>query len=376
MHERKPPTKDSLSGSSSQWLTNLRMALQDVDRKPVHQMICDFIRLSLKLKTLPIHYFSSLLYKKGTKNLSDYLDKKEMHRIQEIICDTGAVAILGNKMNFHQYYAMHGIRLPHLLGYNFYESGYSSNKGRWVSHNINDSDTARQYLTYLLSMSNHKSIFIKPMMDSCGYNTRRVKIASEPSLRQSEDVQHFLLTGSFLIQDEVLQHKELSDFNDTSLNTIRMDTFKADGKRPEILSAFLRIGMFGSHIDNIQAGGIFVPIDTKNGRLKAHGYNKLAKGAKIYSTHPDSQIAFFGFQIPFFDEVKQLALDAASLMPQAIIGWDIAVSHEGPILMEANARYYDMQVSDIAYGGYRNNPVFQKVEALANALSKNVKGSR
>jgi len=53
-----------------------------------------------------------------------------------------------------------------------------------------------------------------------------------------------------------------------------------------------------------------------------------------------------------------------------MIGWDIAISNHGPVLIEGNARYYDMQLSDIAYGGYRNNPVFQKALALANSVNK------
>jgi len=370
MHDAKTSTQYALLQPNSHWLSNLRMALRDGDRKPVCQMICEFIFLCMKMRELPVHYFTSFLYKKGQKNLMAHLGKKEMNLIQEIICDAGAVDILGNKLSFHQYYALHNISLPHLLGYNINESGFSCKDGNWVRYDISDFDSGSEYLSFVLAESMNKSIFIKPITGSCGHSTKKIRISSHFSLQQMVDTLTFLSKGSFLIQDEIIQHMDLGILNDTSLNTIRMDTFKARGKRPEILSAFLRVGLSGSHIDNIQAGGIFVPIDIENGRLRAYGRNKLMKGARTYSMHPDSEILFSNFQLPFFADVKQLALDAASLMPQAMIGWDIAISNHGPVLIEGNARYYDMQLSDIAYGGYRNNPVFQKALALANSVNK------
>ena len=76
---------------------------------------------------------------------------------------------------------------------------------------------------------------------------------------------------------------------------------------------------------------------------------------------------FQGFQIPFFEEVEeQIAIEAADWIPKALVGWDIAVSETGPALIEGNTRYYNTQASDMAYGGYRRNPVYKKLVAYAN----------
>jgi hypothetical protein len=43
-----------------------------------------------------------------------------------------------------------------------------------------------------------------------------------------------------------------------------------------------------------------------------------------------------------------------------LVGWDIAIVEHGPILIEGNSDY-DIAASNLAYGGYRTNPVFRKV---------------
>ena len=353
---------------------NIAVVFRDAHRKPIPQMIYEFLHLFLKSRTLPTHYFASLLYKKGVTNYLDYLDMREIYRIQEILCDGNAVDILSNKLLFQEYYSMRHIRLPRLFAYNFNESGFVDKNGSWIRYDIRHIDSMRQFLEPILLMSGNGSLFIKPIRDSSGKRTRKIHAPTHKlSLKEAEDIQGVLLADSFLIQAEVMQHQELSKLNHTSLNTIRMDTFKAGGGASEILSAVLRVGLAGKHIDNASSGGIFVGIDILNGTLKPHGYTLLSRGGSIYSIHPDSKIPFGGFRLPFFDEVKRLALDAANLIPKAIVGWDIAISNGGPVLIEGNAKYYGMDISDIAYGGYRNNHTFQKAKALANSLAKGTK---
>jgi len=43
-----------------------------------------------------------------------------------------------------------------------------------------------------------------------------------------------------------------------------------------------------------------------------------------------------------------------------LVGWDVAIGPESPVLVEGNSDY-DIATSDLSYGGYKANPVFQKV---------------
>jgi len=54
-------------------------------------------------------------------------------------------------------------------------------------------------------------------------------------------------------------------------------------------------------------------------------------------------------------------LKAAGLVPQLkIIGWDVAIDPEGPVLIEGNTTP-GMTISEIAQKGFYNNPVFLEI---------------
>ena len=87
----------------------------------------------------------------------------------------------------------------------------------------------------------------------------------------------------------------------------------------------------------------------------------MKNGAKTHLAHPDTNVVFNGYQIPYFDEVKDLALSAAEKIPAIrLVGWDIVLGEQGPLLLEGN-HVYHIGMSEMAYGGYHKNPVFQKV---------------
>ncbi len=72
-------------------------------------------------------------------------------------------------------------------------------------------------------------------------------------------------------------------------------------------------------------------------------------------------VVFENYQIPFFEEAKNLALRAARSLPALrLVGWDIVISENGPLLLEGNHLYH-IGMSEMAYGGYYRNPVFQKI---------------
>ena len=89
---------------------------------------------------------------------------------------------------------------------------------------------------------------------------------------------------------------------------------------------------------------------------------KSQGGAKIFTQHPDTGTIFDNFKIPYFEELKRLTKNAAILLPDKLIGGDIGISDKGPVLIEGNG-YYGIDVSDLAYGGYRKHPVFKKILA-------------
>ena len=57
----------------------------------------------------------------------------------------------------------------------------------------------------------------------------------------------------------------------------------------------------------------------------------------IYETHPMTGIQLEGFQVPMFFEACELAKKASKVVPQVrYVGWDIAITPDGPALVEGN----------------------------------------
>ena len=61
---------------------------------------------------------------------------------------------------------------------------------------------------------------------------------------------------------------------------------------------------------------------------------------KILLRHPVTQTEFLNFQIPYWDNLKRMAIKAQKEFDHMkSIGWDIAITPEGPVIIEANQNW-------------------------------------
>jgi hypothetical protein len=144
------------------------------------------------------------------------------------------------------------------------------------------------------------------------------------------------IDGDYILQERIIQHPLMWNIYPNSVNTIRIVTFYNDGN-PELFMGALRIGSNGRNVDNLSEGGIAVGIDLGSGKLIENGfYNKIDKPEIIYM-HPDTGIKFKDYELPWFQETKELLIKAHHWMYGFhSIGWDVAITPSGPIIIEAN----------------------------------------
>jgi len=344
--------------------STVKTIVTDPERKGLMRIVREFSLLSMRGRAPARHYFSSLLFKRGVDNPGDYLTSHELHRPQEVLCERGTVDIATNKLLFQEFFEKRGLPLPRLLAYNFGTKLYFV--ARDGSLEICDGATPtalRQALDLVFARSATEAVFVKLINGSLGVGAKRI---SNPLTDAAViELWEMLASQDVLFQEEIAQHAAVRELNSRCINTVRIDTFKPRNGEPEIVSALIRLGIGNTVVDNIAAGGIFVGVDMNTGCLKERGVTNLRTGGRSYLAHPDTGTAFKGCKLPFWEEVKKLALTAANLVPAALMGWDVALSSSGPLLVEGNAVYYSMELSDMAYGGYKRNPVFQKALTLA-----------
>lgn len=113
--------------------------------------------------------------------------------------------------------------------------------------------------------------------------------------------------------------------------------------KPEIQYALFRMGN-NTPVDNVHLGGIGCGVNIETGVVETAAYDKHFFP---FEKHPITNKTIIGFQIPQWESVKQFALDAASVTPQLrYTSWDIAVTENGPVLLEGNwdAEFYAEQM--------------------------------
>jgi len=137
----------------------------------------------------------------------------------------------------------------------------------------------------------------------------------------------------WVIEERIEQDAAVAQWNPSSVNTIRINTFLRRGQVRQFTS-FIRTGRSGSFVDNGFMGGLFASIDTASGIIITDGYDE--KGHP-YPVHPDSRVPFRGMQIPHWQELALLAEKMAKAMPDMVyIGWDMALTPDGWEPVEAN----------------------------------------
>lgn len=187
---------------------------------------------------------------------------------------------------------------------------------------------------------NEKHLIIKPSVNS-GRGKSIVFYDQDDSNSLSITSIFDKFGNNFVVQRFVKQHAELSKINPTSLNTIRVVSFRFKGEI-HILSTILRMGGKGSRIDNISAGGISC-------RIQPDGWlaEKSVTRKSEWTDHHPNGIKFKDIKIPFFDDViktvKRLHLELPYFN---IVGWDIAVGEDGsPVMIEFNVMPEPNQIS-------------------------------
>lgn len=141
--------------------------------------------------------------------------------------------------------------------------------------------------------------------------------------------------GLHIIQRRLRQCAELDRLNPAAINTLRIVTVNKG--EPYLFSAVLRVGteMSGS-VDNWSVGGFAVGIH-EDGTLKQYAYTKPGYNNMKIERHPDTGVVFSEFKVPMYREAVQLVCRAhRQFYDIQTIGWDVAITEEGPIIVEGN----------------------------------------
>ncbi|NLL04834.1 MAG: hypothetical protein GX270_03400 [Clostridiaceae bacterium] len=180
-------------------------------------------------------------------------------------------------------------------------------------------------------LSGKKYLIAKPNYGVSGVGIEKIDISK---WKNKADIVKYLRSKNLnLIEECVQQHESINQISSSSVNTIRIVTVQ-NQNQIDIISAVIRIGV-NNHVDNFSAGGIAAPVDIETGIVFMPAVTKM--GSNKYENHPITKTQIFGFNIPYWDEIVKMVTKAAWIVPQVrTVGWDIAVTQAGPLIIEGN----------------------------------------
>jgi hypothetical protein len=284
--------------------------------------VVDYLYLFFVLRLDPVNYHLFRFDQKKRSEFKAYLDEPESPLLKNKLFDRlwpkNYLVTVHDKYIFHCLCKYHALPVPEVYG--IYRKGKV--EGGWPS------------LKSFMSEKEIGRIVLKPIRGLKGQDIHFV------SLETCEDAEKELLLAlaeeEFIIQEAITQHPRMDEVNPYSVNSIRVISILRPDGRVELLRSMLRMSSNRSPVDNFSTGGIVVGIDLDTGKLNREGFSKPPYGTLV-KKHPVTGTVFEGFQIPYWEEIKDITGKAQKVFHHmASIGWDVAIGTKGPVIIEGN----------------------------------------
>ncbi len=324
-------------------------------------MLFEYLKYLITDRTVAKLYFSYFFYQRCKHDIHNYIVTYKMESsMWNKFTNQNYVSVIDNKYLFNLYFSAYNINVVKLLSHIDNNSAIINGKHIMLRSSNDLENLLKEMLEH---QSKTHTVFVKRSEGTSGGSS--VYKFSLNHLHSQKNIISNLFNETkrncFIIEEAIIQHDEMMRLNPCCVNTVRIITFMDKNSNIEIISAFQRFGVKETHVDNVSSGGGMIGINLSSGRLNSTGYTDISHGkAQTFTKHPNTNVVFENFKIPYFKSAKELVLKAARYIPQLrLIGWDVAIGKDGPLLIEGNQRP-GIRPAEIVYGGFKNNLVFMK----------------
>ena len=139
-----------------------------------------------------------------------------------------------------------------------------------------------------------------------------------------------------MFQSVLQPHPQILDLCGPGVGALRV-IVQMDENGPRITDTAWKIVVGGNIADNFwREGNMAAHVDPETGEVL-----RIIQGTGIHievvTGHPDTEKVLLGVMLPDWDQMRDLVLDCAALVPKVRFqGWDIAMCDTGPVVVEAN----------------------------------------
>lgn len=278
--------------------------IHDITNKSKIYLFFDIVICGLKYQAGYVDYLLFEMWKMNSKERKTVLTRGKNNTIVKYFNNKDYFHIFKNKDEFNKIF-----------------NGYLNREYIILDNNEKD---------FKEFIKNKEYIFCKPIDGVHGDSIEKIKVKTFKG-----NLYKYLIEKNLrLIEEVIIQSKEMNELYPNSINTIRVMTiYKFDGK-VDVLAVFQRIGNNNSVVDNYNNGGMVAPVNEETGVIN---YPAIDKNKNIYYEHPITKTKIVGFKIPCFNEIIKLVKETSKIVKEVrYIAWDIAVTKKGPVIVEGN----------------------------------------
>ena len=286
-------------------MVNTAKRVSKIAKKPTIIILFDMIYCGLKYMSGYVDYEVFCFYNLSKYQRSTIITRGINNRFVSTLNNKNFTQLLDNKLLFNE-------------KFNRYL------KRKWLDLNTASFED-------FVNFTNSIKIFMaKPVDLACGKNILRVDIEKNTNLEVL--YKSLIQNKQFLLEEYIVQHQKMSELYPLSVNTLRIVSITRNGNT-HIMFRSIRMGNSGNVVDNFNSGGLFTTID-ENGIITKPAVDK--KG-NVYHQHPYSKASIVGFEVPMFKEAIECVKNICAEIPEVgYVGWDIAITPKGPLVVEAN----------------------------------------
>jgi hypothetical protein len=288
--------------------------------------------------------------------LAAYVGRHRRRAIQTRLNPPPLQYLAHDKLAFSRHGAALGLPVPALYGTLGRREGWSALSGRIVR--------GPEAFAALLREELPAGVVVKPTDGRHGVGVRVIDRSPDGALldvhgrpldprRLHADIVADPEFDLFLIEQRLHDHPDVQALVEgPTLQTLRLMTMVRRDGTPCLLGGMMKLGLGGGDADNYHdglTGNGLCDIDLERGVLgplmlpRADG-----AGFRTTSVVPGTGRRVVGWEVPMLREACDLVLRAAPLfMPLRSLGWDVAITPDGPVLVEANT-YWAMSFTPLS----------------------------
>lgn len=304
----------------------------------VRQKVMEDYLTLFETKGLTTDEYWEFEFEKCTKEFQQtFLGVNEQRKYLDYLNPIRYYILARNKYFAHKMLENTGVRKSELYCYYQPEARYISS---------NEKASCIKEVISILKQKNVQSFVIKNTEGTHGFGVtvfKNVKYVDGDAILTRFDGEELFLSSllgndSLIFESVVHQTSQFSSFNVSSVNTIRVITTLHPDGNANVVAAIIRVGRAGKCVDNAGSGGnVDVGVDVETGELKNafqfDGWRNITEIDK----HPDSGNQLKGVFINNWQEIIKDIKSFQQAFPYCkAAGWDIAITDDGPVVIEVN----------------------------------------